>query len=246
MAGLRLFTYNPFNGEFYIDIESIRLTKAFNELWLKVKEQCKCNDVDADANVGNPEAVQKFTDYCKFIYLSNSWSSPYFDYDDNSRVISSLQDAELEPNEVDFPELKNAVDKFLEIQSMDRNYRLLVAARKQVDNLINYFLDEDKLNKTVDGKPMYKPKEITDELKKVDDLSDYLDKTEERIKQGEVSKNRIKGDAVEGFVVDFVKERERREKEIEAKRKKEKEKRIAEKAKEREVKEIVNPKTNKK
>lgn len=253
MDGIRLFTYNPYNGEFYINIETIRLTKEFNELWLYAKKQCKCDDVNDNVEVDNQDmiqkyqyVIQKYTDYCKYIYLTESWSSPYSDYDNRSKHISSLQDAGLEEDEVNFPELQNAILKFREVQLSDRNYRLLDAARKQVDSLISYFLDDDKLKKTIDGKPLYKPKDITDELKKVDELSDYLDKTEERIKKGEISKNRIKGDAVEGFIVDFVKERERREKEIIAREEKKKKEREEKRLKaKREFESVLNPKNKK-
>lgn len=246
MDNIRLFTYNPYNGEFYINIDSIRLTKEFNALWLYTKKQCKCSDVDDNVNVGNQEAIQRYTDYCKFIYLTESWSSPYSDFEETSKIVSSLQDAGLELSDIKFKELYDAIDKFREIQLSDRNYRLLNAARRQVDNLIKYFLDDDKMNKTVDGKPLYKPKEITDELKKVDELSDYLDRTEERIKKGEASRNRIKGDAIEGFVVDFVKERERREKEIEAiKEKRRNERERKQKERKAEISEVLNPKRKK-
>lgn len=242
MVGFRLFTYNPYNGEFYIDMNSLKLTKEFYELWLLCKEQCGCSDVnDENVIVGNQDAIQKYNDYCKYIYLTSAWSSPYFDYVDDTKISSALNDSGLELDDIKNDIVDKAISKFNEIQSQDRNYRLLNAAKTQIDDLITYFEIKGKLETKVDGKPVYKSKDILDEIKKIGEVSDYLDRTEERVKKGEATQSNIKGGATEGFIVDFVKERERREKELAMKLEREKEERKNKKERNSELKTILNP-----
>lgn len=209
----KIFIYDAVTGEFVLNQYELKLITEFNDLWLLSKQQCGCDNANEDGiGHGNSEAIMKFANYCKFVYLYADIASPYRDYPEDDKRIQSAYDSLLTDSESSGEELASACKKWDEIQSMDRNIRILKAAQSQVDELINYFSEEGKLTQKRDGKPIYKAKDIMMELREIGSISDELDKCEERIRTGDTTVSNLRGGAVEGLIVDFAKEKERRRK----------------------------------
>lgn len=207
----KIFIYDAVTGEFVLNEPELKLLREFNDLWLVAKQRCGCLDVnDNGIGHGNSEAIMKYANYCKFVYLYADYASPYRDYPENDKRIQAAYDCYLTNEESVMEQLSVACDKWVEMQSMDRNVRILRAGQKQVDDLISYFSEEGKLTKMKDGKPVYKAKDIMSELREIGSISDELDRHEERVRLGDTSQSNIRGGAVEGLIIDFAKEKERR------------------------------------
>lgn len=211
-AGVKIFIYDVTNGEFYVNWPEIKLIKEFADLWLMAKDVCKCEYKNATKSVIDSASVSHFTSYCKYVFLMSDWKSPYRDYPVEDRSFYAMNDSGLSEKEAKSEEMSNAVSKWDEIQKMNRNYRLVKSAQTQVDELIKYFDEQGKLAKTINGKPVYKASDIMSELTKLGDVSNSLARLEENIKVGKSGDAKIRGDAQEGFLVDFKQEKERREK----------------------------------
>lgn len=209
----KIFLYDPVSGEFALNEPELKLIREFNDLWLLAKQRCECVDVnDNGIGHGNSEAIMKFANYCKFVYLYADYASPYRDYPDNDRRIQAAYDGFMSDEESSMPELYVACDKWVDMQSQDRNVRILRAGQRQVDELIAYFSEEGKLTLKKDGKPVYKAKDIMSELRDIGSISDELDRHEERVRAGDAAESKIRGGAQEGIIIDFAKEAERRKK----------------------------------
>lgn len=208
----RIFKYDSSTGEFAIMLNELKLIREFNELWLLAKQRCKCFDENGEIGRGNSDAIMKYANYCKFVYLYADWSSPYADFVEQERIVQSSYDSYMDPDKEEMEALMTACNKWDEIQNSDRNIRILRAAQNQVDSLIDYFMKDNKLSLMKDGKPVYQAKSIMAELKEVGSISDELDRCEERVRVGEKSGKNIRGNAMEGLIIDFAKEKERRSK----------------------------------
>lgn len=207
----KIFIYDAVTGEFILNEPELKLIREFNDLWLVAKQRCGCIDVnDNGIGHGNSEAIMKYANYCKFVYLYSDYASPYRDYPEDDKRIQAAYDCYLTTEESVMEQFSAACGKWDEIQSKDRNVRILKAGQRQVDELISYFSEEGKLNQKKDGKPVYKAKDIMSELREIGSISDELDRHEERVRLGDSSQSDIRGGAVEGLIIDFAKERERR------------------------------------
>lgn len=212
VAGVKIFIYDVTNGEFYVNWPEIKLIKEFSDLWLMAKEICRCECENASQGVIDSASVSRFSSYCKYVFLMSDWKSPYRDYPNEDKSFYAMNDSGLSEKEAKSKEISDATEKWDEIQKMNRNYRLVKSAQNQVDDLIKYFDEQGKLTKTINGKPVYKASDIMSELTKLGDVSNSLARLEENIKVGKSGDVKIRGDAQEGFLVDFRQEKERREK----------------------------------
>lgn len=200
----RIFVYDELTGEFFVNEQEIKLVNEFADLWVEAKKRCGCERNENGVLIGNPEAIGKYANYCKFVYLVSDAASPYRDFTDTEKINSAGFDAMLTGEEVGMEELKRACKKWSEIQEQDRNIRLLRSAQFKVDEMINYFSKPKEPGKT------YGIKEINDSIKALDELgnaSDMLDRFEDRIRVGESTQSSIRSDAVEGILIDFEKEK---------------------------------------
>lgn len=207
----KIFIYDAVTGEFVLNEPELKLVREFNDLWLVAKQRCGCIDVnDNGIGHGNSDAIMKYANYCKFVYLYSDYASPYRDYPEDDKRIQAAYDCYLTTEESIMEQLSVACNKWVEMQSQDRNVRILKAGQRQVDELISYFSEEGKLTMKKDGKPVYKAKDIMSELREIGAISDELDRHEERVRLGDSVQSDIRGGAVEGLIIDFAKEKERR------------------------------------
>lgn len=200
----RIFVYDELSGEFSVNEQEIKLINEFADLWVEAKKRCGCERNEDGVLIGNLEAIGKYVNYCKFVYLVADSASPYRDFTETEKINSAGYDAMLSGEEVEMEELKRACNKWREIQEQDRNIRLLRSAQFKVDEMINYFSKPKEAGKT------YGIKEINDSIKALDELgnaSDMLDRFEDRIRVGESTQSSIRSDAVEGILIDFEKEK---------------------------------------
>lgn len=207
----KIFIYDAVTGEFMLNEPELKLVREFNDLWLVAKQRCGCIDVnDNGISHGNSEAIMKYANYCKFVYLYADYASPYRDYPEDDKRIQAAYDSYLSSEESVMEQLDCACKKWGEIQDKDRNVRILKAGQQQVDELIAYFSEPAKLTQKKDGKPIYKAKDIMMELREIGSISDELDRHEERVRLGDAAQSNIRGGAIEGLIIDFAKEKERR------------------------------------
>lgn len=202
----KIFIYNQLTGEFEVNQPEIKLVNEFEDLWLMAKEYAGCKEDKSGMMLGNKEANAKFALYCKYVYLFSDAASPYRDYTDEERRIQAGYDSMMGPSEMDDARVSLACKKWSDMQEQDRNIRLLKAGQAQVDDMINFF---NKV-KEEGRKTGYNAKDIKgniDALKDIGEISDMLDSFEERIRVGETTKSALRGGAIEGFLVDFTKEK---------------------------------------
>lgn len=200
----RIFIYDELTGEFSVNQAELKLITEFSDLWTEAKLNCGCERDENGVLIGNADAISRYSNYCKFVYLYADAASPYRDFTDEERRNSAGVDAMLTGKEIEMEELWKACAKWVEIQDKDRNIRLLHSAQNRVDDMISYFSMPREVGKG------YSIKEINDSIKAIDDIgnaSDMLDRFEDRVKLGESTSANIRSDAVEGFIVDFEKEK---------------------------------------
>lgn len=112
-----------------------------------------------------------------------------------------MVDAGLTESDITDERLTAAIAKYRDIQESDRGIRLVRSAQKKADQLIRYF-DEgsDLLERDDNGKPIFRAKDIMDELTKVANIIDQLDELESRIKKRQKAESSLRAGATEGFV----------------------------------------------
>lgn len=196
---LKIWFCDPVTGEMVLNTPELKLINEFNDLWALAKEQCGCT------GRGNSDAQLKFGNYCKYVYLCSDWSSPYDDYPEDEKKYNAIVDSYMDDDEfrIAEPLLIKACKKISDMQNKDRNIRILRAGQSQIDDLIEFYSKEGKLNETVNGKPKYNPKDISQQLQELGSLSDSLDAFEDRVRHGEKSKSNLRSGAVEGLIIDF-------------------------------------------
>ena len=76
----RIFVYDELSGEFSVNEQEIKLINEFADLWVEAKKRCGCERNEDGVLIGNLEAIGKYVNYCKFVYLVADSASPYRDF----------------------------------------------------------------------------------------------------------------------------------------------------------------------
>lgn len=190
---MNIFLFDNVKNEVVINEPEILLTKEFAVLWTDKR------NITAKDKTGTrrTRAYREFT----YIYLMIDWQSQYAQYAEKDRHQAAMEDSNLTDEEFNDPEFRAACRKYREIQDSDRQIRLIKAAQNKCDELTDYFEEGSDLMERdpINGKPIFKAKDVMSELSSVSKVLDELDELERRVKAKKKAETGLRGDKQEGF-----------------------------------------------
>ena len=176
----KYFEVNSSTGDIELREDKLLLVKEFKALLDPSREGNK------DQSLIRKELVYIFS------YLD--WDSPYFKYLEEDKQQASLEDSELTEEQLEDPIFRAASRKYNEMNNGVIELRLLKAAMSTVEKVIYYLenVDPNERNE-LDGKPIYKTKDIIMEIKGCKDLIDAINELETKVREGLAQDSGVRG-----------------------------------------------------
>ena len=192
-----IFQYDNVHNRVELNMPEILLVKEFSELVKCERNICK----EDPKGVQGLRAFREFT----YIWLAIDWKSPYSDYPEQERHKEALADSGITEEEFNNPEFRAACRKYRQLQESNRSIKMLQAAQNTVDNFIDYFNTiVDLSERDVNGKPIFKTKDIITEISSLSKVHEELKILESQVKKELMETSNIRAGAVEGFTPNFV------------------------------------------
>lgn len=190
---MKFFILNTATNQIMVNDCVILLLPEFRKLWNEDRNVSK-SDKDGKKRM---LAFKEFT----YIWWMLDWESPYRSEPEMTRhdfalQISGLTDDEF--NDVYFRSACRAYKEFQEEKAI--SLRLLKSVYNTVNRFIDYFNNVDPMERNDDGKPIYKAKDIMDEVNKLDMVTESLVKLEMKVKSQMNETGNIRGGEVDGYL----------------------------------------------
>lgn len=182
------FLYNNQTGSLELNTHEILLVKEFDALWDEDRNKCK------EDPTGN-RRLRAWKEF-KYIWLFADWKSPYQQYLEMEKHKAALEDSGLTEDEWNDQIFRAAVRKYIEIKDSSRILSLIKTAFRTLEKM-RVFLDNIDLDERdpVTNKPIWKGKDILDNIGSIGIMADRLKDLEETYKKDLLdSKKSIKGD----------------------------------------------------
>lgn len=182
------FLYNNQTGSLELNTHEILLVKEFDALWDKDRNKCK------EDPTGN-RRLRAWKEF-KYIWLFADWKSPYQQFLEMEKHKAALEDSGLTEDEWNDQIFRAAVRKYIEIKDSSRILSLIKTAFRTLEKM-RVFLDNIDLDERdpVTNKPIWKGKDILDNIGSIGIMADRLKDLEETYKKDLLdSKKSIKGD----------------------------------------------------
>lgn len=189
---MKYFEYDKVNGGLSLAEPDILLITEFAELIRPTRNRSTKDKLGKKLEL----AFKEF----KYLFLFFDWESPYFQFAEKDRHSEALKDSGLTKEEFDDPKFRAACKKYDEIQNSSLEIRLLRSAMNSVENVINYLQNIDLTERDpVSGKPIFKTKELIQEIKGCKDIITSLRELESQVKKGMEAESNIRGGAEVGL-----------------------------------------------
>jgi len=188
---LKLFSYDNMKKEVVINEADVLLIKEFADLWTNERNETKKDPTGKNKT----KAFREFT----YIYCAIDWSSPYAKYSEQERHEEALRDGGLEQEEFDDEVFRCACRKYKLIQETSKIGKLLQSQKNMVDRMTIYFdnLDFDERD-TVTGKPIFRMKDVLDEMSKTGKALENIEILEESYKKEQEKESSLRGGRIGG------------------------------------------------
>lgn len=189
---MKYFTYNISTRKVEIVDTRIFLVKELNALLELERNKNKFD------SVGDKKMLAQREITYMFLYLD--WDSPYFTHSEEDRQLASFEDSELTEEQLEDEVFIRGCVKYNELQNKSLKMRLLKSSMNAVEK-VAYYLDSVDPNERnpLDGKPIFKTKDIIAEIKGAKDLIASLQELEDEVKKGIVMDTSVRGGATLGF-----------------------------------------------
>lgn len=189
-----VFLYNSVAGRIELNVPEILLIKEFGAL-----AEHKRNIIPTDKT--GQLLTKAFREF-QYIYLAIDWTSPYAGYSELERKQGAMDDSGLTETEFNDPLFRAACRKYIELQDSARDVKLVKAAQRKVDELIDYFDNGSDLQERdpISGKPIFKAKDVMAEMSGVGKVLDELEDLEDRLKKKQKAASGLRADKTEGFI----------------------------------------------
>ena len=183
---LKLFAYDNTKKEVVINEADVLLIKEFADLWANERNITKKDLIGKNKT----KAFREFT----YIYCAIDWGSPYAKYSEQERHEEALRDGDLTTEEFDDEIFRRACRKYKEIQENSKIGKLLQSQKNMVDRMTTYYdnLDFDERD-PVTGKPIFKMKDVLDEMAKTGKALDNIAMLEESYKKEQEAESSLRG-----------------------------------------------------
>ncbi len=189
---MKFFHYDNVNECVVLNREGILLTKEFAALMDEERNKTKLDKTGKSKE----RAFREFT----YIFLFFDWESPFFNEQEQERHLMAMDSSQLTDLEFEDSLFKAACAKYDAIQNSSKSMSLLRAAMMAVDTLI-YYLQHIDVNERspVDGKPIFKAKDLIGEIKNCKDVIISLQELERQVKKELEPDSGLRGGVEAGF-----------------------------------------------
>lgn len=187
---MQIFIYDNATNSLRIDDYSILLVKEFAKLWELERNKCK-EDKSGELRL---RAYKEFT----YIYLVLDFKSPYFKYVEREKHEAALADSGLTEEDLKDEDFLNAYRKYEEIQEADPILALIKTAYHTIYKMRVHLDSIDFSETDIDGKPLYKPKDVIGDLTSISKIRTELQTLEQLHKTGLAAQNKTRGDQTPG------------------------------------------------
>ena len=189
---MKYFSFDRNTGNVDIEDSRILVVKEFKALLEPTR------NITSKDKKGTLNLLAKKEIVYMFLYLD--WDSPYFKYSEEDRQQAALEDSGLTKEQLEDDVFITACIKYNELQANTLDIRLLRAAMDAVEKVIFYLSEVDPNERnSIDGKPIFKTKDIIAEIKGAKDIITSLRELEDKVKEGMVAESTVRGDTKLGF-----------------------------------------------
>ncbi len=188
-----LFVFNSADNVAEVNEPEVLLVREFAALWEPERNKCK----EDPTGKHRLRAFRELT----YIHLMLSFKSPYSDYTEQERHQEALKDAKITEEEWSDPTFRAACRKYKELANSSRSLKLIKSAQGIVDKITDYFDTIDLTERDeVTGRPIWKTKDIMDEMKNVSKVVEELKTLEFMYKKEQEAESDVRGGAEIGFM----------------------------------------------
>ena len=189
---MKFFAYDNAKETVVLNDEGILLVKEFANLMDSERNKTK----DDKTGLHRTLAFKEF----KYIYLFFDWASPYFQFTEQDRHNEAFLDSDLSIEELEDSVFREACSKYDRIQNSSKIAGLLKASYNTIDKITHY-LDTLDLNERdpVSGKPIFKTKDVIQEMSSASKLIDTIKTLEIAFKKEAESGAGLRGDKTPGM-----------------------------------------------
>lgn len=188
-----LFVFNSADNVAEVNEPEVLLVREFAALWDLERNKCK----EDPTGKNRLRAFRELT----YIHLMLSFKSPYSDYAEQERHQEALKDARITEEEWADPTFRTACRKYKELANSSRSLKLIKSAQGIVDKITDYFDTIDLTERDeVTGRPIWKTKDIMDEMKNVSKVVEELKTLEYMYKKEQEAESDVRGGAEIGFM----------------------------------------------
>lgn len=182
---MQLFIYDNTTNSLRIDDYSILLVKEFAKLWEPQRNKCK-EDKSGELRL---RAYKEFT----YIYLVLDFKSPYFKYIEKDKHEAALADSGLKEEDLKDEDFLNAYHKYEELQEADPILALIKTAYHTIYKMRIHLDSIDFSETDIDGKPLYKPKDVIGDLTSISKIRTELQTLEQLHKTNQEAAQAVRG-----------------------------------------------------
>lgn len=182
---MQLFIYDNTTNSLRIDDYSILLVKEFAKLWEPQRNKCK-EDKSGELRL---RAYKEFT----YIYLVLDFKSPYFKYIEKDKHEAALADSGLKEEDLKDEAFLNAYHKYEELQDADPILSLIKTAYHTIYKMRIHLDSIDFSETDIDGKPLYKPKDVIGDLTSISKIRTELQTLEQLHKTNQEAAQAVRG-----------------------------------------------------
>ena len=187
---MQIFIFDNATNSLRIDDYSILLVKEFAKLWEPERNKCK-EDKKGELRL---RAYKELT----YIYLVLDFKSPYFKYLEKDKHEAALADSGLTEKDLENEDFLAAFRKYREIQEEDPILALIRTAYNTIYKMRIHLDSIDFSETDIDGKPLYKPKDVIADLTSISKVRTELQTLEQLHKTGLAAQEKTRGDQIPG------------------------------------------------
>lgn len=171
-----IFLYNNSTGSLELNTHEILLVKEFEALWDINRNKC-------EEDPTGKKRLRVWKEF-KYIWLFVDWKSPYQQYLEMEKHNAAIEDSGLTNEEWQDPVFRAAVRKYIEIKDSSRILSLIKTAHRTLEKM-RVFLDNIDLDERdpMTNKPIWKGKDILDNIGSIGIMTDRLHDLEEKYKK---------------------------------------------------------------
>tara|TARA_R110002051_G_scaffold240975_1_gene301349 strand:+ start:1899 stop:2447 length:549 start_codon:yes stop_codon:yes gene_type:complete len=149
---------------------------------------------ERDLSENKEKAIKELS----FIYFTCDYKSPYLASmgTDRVRIVVSkdfMKDAKYKPDDA----VEEAIKKYKGLQ-FTPSMRLLEASIATIYNLTDYLENVDLQERDKNGKPIYKPTDVTNSLKSIGGIVESLNKVRHQVEREQTAKGSLRGQRQKG------------------------------------------------